>query len=1429
MKKTKSINRENIKTKNMNPKIYLAIAIFLIALTCIPGIASAMTHPCLLFENISETPGYQYNTTSPWSSWEASIISSADNALDKDFSDPNWPTHNNIRYRASYARDLALAYQITKNTAYAEKAKEALLNLDVGDVRTGPLSGKLDRYTATRHYSLAYDWTQHYLESASDETVRDKLALLADDVYYDLNDGGTNMDHIAFADHHSQAYPIMGIAGCVLYDYENASLNSTPSDWIKVGTEYLFENDSLHSYPNRSLLSWAFNDDGKYFTGSYKNYFLDEFLLWSQVYSHFFNSNIFEDYPIMKRIQTSELWESLPNRYHNNYGTSGNTKYAYHRGIMSLLDDENKSYMLKHDDIIEASTLLPHSSFSAPGPTGSDLIRLLYLTYEDYTSIERKYPAWTSHLDSDTTKSFFQVFRDSWENDSDWLSLITWNINTIGNRDMGHHDQLSFEYYSKGDLLLSDAGEPKHIYDYSIPSPYLHYGEDGVFHNTIMIEDPRNPFDVSDFTNSRSRVFFKGLSKNLVTPAKVENLIETTWMELLEGKVDITTVTGADRAIKQSLTSPIDYGRTILFPNKDYFIIVDRLEGSEPWIYRNVFRPSSLSVTPSTDRYLEDVGHVNGNLTIGNTPYDWLSLPYKSETDAGTTTNSIKWNTTNPYGNDVELHLFSSPSSEIKVTKHITRIGSYNTPSEVFLPLVYFRAGEAVNDLYRVTVLLPKYTTETEKTPEEVPVAGNGNAVKVTTSTYEDFIYTGKGESSFEGLTTDADILHFRKSDTQPTTLTLLRGSYVDVEGARKIDVSKQVDYLTVKYDGDSRTVNVKGTGTDVKITLYPMNPSITYQVKKDGLTYTNLERTDNNTKMVITTDLSEHTFEIESTTSDTTSPVITNVDTKDITSSSATVTWQTDEAADSVIKYGTSQGNYVFEKCDTACVLSHSITLTNLSADTPYYFVVNSTDYSGNSDQSDEYNFATTFKGTPETTYVITPSPDDNGWLNTSATVTFFRNSGVDIAYTNYSMYSGTGPWTTVSTSTAVGPDAEDVTDITEDDFNVTVSDEGVTEIWFYSVDSNSNFEQPTKKITVKIKTGKIVGEWRFDDETGEFAEDTSGNTNTGTLTNMDSVTAWVARKSGTALQFDGIDDYVDCGNDASLDITDAITIELWLNPNVAGEGGPNAGPVAKAETGVDASWQLRYNAPGDYMGFQFNGDPEGSTWVSVNQNLTPGEWYHIAGTFDGTTIRCYLNGLETDTNLLSAIKSGNATLFIGQDGWGNIFNGAIDEVKIYNRALTVEEVRADYEAGLEEVNSLSGTVTSLNSTGLAGANVSLATVEGTEINTTQTDSTGTYTFTDIAPGDNYNLTVTKPRFWPANNITVTTANTEDIILCQKGDWNTNSEQADAGDLAMMADATVNTTLRDWTYDLNNNGVQADEDDLRLLKNVSVGVAELE
>ena len=86
----------------------------------------------MLFHNISETPGYQFRSQNPWNDWEASIISDADDSLSRNFAG-TIPGYDRIFYRGSFASDLGLAYQITKNPKYSQKAREALLNLDVGD------------------------------------------------------------------------------------------------------------------------------------------------------------------------------------------------------------------------------------------------------------------------------------------------------------------------------------------------------------------------------------------------------------------------------------------------------------------------------------------------------------------------------------------------------------------------------------------------------------------------------------------------------------------------------------------------------------------------------------------------------------------------------------------------------------------------------------------------------------------------------------------------------------------------------------------------------------------------------------------------------------------------------------------------------------------------------------------------------------------------------------------------------------------------------------------------------------------------------------------------------------------------------------------------------------------------------------------------
>ena len=482
----------------------------------------------------------------------------------------------------------------------------------------------------------------------------------------------------------------------------------------------------------------------------------------------------------------SEEWESLPNEYSNTYVTNSNDGWIYQKGIVSLLPDADKSYVLNHIDRIETSNILPYSSIVG-GPKNGDIPVDPVLCLWQLCIHTAVVSPTTSHLESG---SIYQVFRGSWNDDADWLSLVTWNKESGSNRDMVHNDQLSVEYYSHGDLLLADAGEQKVVLDKL-------YGYYDIHHNTVAIEDPRTHFPVSPSSGSASQGIFKGDAGGLVTPATVDTVIQLPWMELIKTQVTISQIMVGEWGASQSLTTPIAYERTILFPEKDYFVIVDRLQGTQPWTYRNIFRPTSLVITPTTDTNgdkvytASEVGHVNGALNIGSIPFNWQSLAYKTETKTNITTNSVSWTTTNPYGNAVKLNILSTPASEILVTKHVGRIAGVGTASEVYSPIVYMKNPPA-NNLYRITALLSNYNTEEEKLGTPIAVTGTGNALTVHSSQYDDYIYTGSGNSSFASFTTDADTVFIRQIGNT-FEIILVRGSYLNHLNEKLVEQSKKV------------------------------------------------------------------------------------------------------------------------------------------------------------------------------------------------------------------------------------------------------------------------------------------------------------------------------------------------------------------------------------------------------------------------------------------------------------------------------------------------------------------------------------------------------------------------------------------------------------------------------------------------------------
>jgi len=864
------MNLNAVKTK-----LFVLVGTLIIVSLLVPCVSAAETvtneHPYLLFHSITETPGYQNSATDPWKTWQQSVIGSANLEMKLDYSSnltPAWGTYppsghilgqaegsvtgyNRVFYRGQFAENMALAYQITKDTKYSNKSRDILLNY----MNIGSNLSSADFGMALGSYSLAYDWIQPTLTKEEDSKIRDNLATLADYVYKQ-----SAIRSVDYPDFQGHMYPELGVTSAVLNDYTNPNglaLQSTPNDWYNTGTTYLFENDALHPSVGGSMFSTQYDPTGLELVGSYKSYETPDLALWLQVSNNAYGINLLDKYPIVKNAMLAETWSSIPlNDLNNNYCTGGITGWIDMVGVFNLLSDSDKAIALNHYDRVQKdiygdySTILPYSAIWSSPIVGNIDSNLLYCVYQGkYPDITRTFPENPSHLDASGT---LQVFRNNWSDDSDWMSLVTWDSITHGMRNMDHNDQLGFEYYSRGDLLLADGGEVKHILDRP-------YGYADIFHNTISIENPRSAFTVQPWDGSTSAGILKGdkLLK-LITPATIDSIIQVPWMQLMQAHVAITKVNTQNTGTSTTLSSPIQYERTILYPESDYFIIVDRLEGTEPWIYRNIFRPTSLMVTPTTDAAdASTTGHVNGALTIGSTPVDWQGLTYKTETDTGLTTNSLVWNTQNPYGKDVTLNLVTSPSSQVLVEKNVGRIGGYGTKSEVYNPIVWFRSPESTTN-YRVTVLLSSYADEQAKTAAEVTVNGNGHALNVNGAGYKDYIYTGRGSSGFGSYSTDAATVYIRESGTSVTDYTILDGSYLNTTSGAIISASQALDYLSVHQVGKTINFEVSGKGS-ADILLIGVHAN---SVKMDGAAYSDWSMQDGSI-LKISTGLSKHNFEV--------------------------------------------------------------------------------------------------------------------------------------------------------------------------------------------------------------------------------------------------------------------------------------------------------------------------------------------------------------------------------------------------------------------------------------------------------------------------------------------------------------------------------------------------------------------------------------
>lgn len=252
-----------------------------------------------------------------------------------------------------------------------------------------------------------------------------------------------------------------------------------------------------------------------------------------------------------------------------------------------------------------------------------------------------------------------------------------------------------------------------------------------------------------------------------------------------------------------------------------------------------------------------------------------------------------------------------------------------------------------------------------------------------------------------------------------------------------------------------------------------------------------------------------------------------------------------------------------------------------------------------------------------------------------------------------------------------------------------------------------------------VYAQTG-LVGYWKFDEGSGSFAADSSGNGNTGTLMNKPIWTTDCI--SGKCLAFGGVNDYVSINKFG--DFSNGFTITMWLSmkPNVNAQRPFLSGffSTCYVDTGSTSMTCFLGN------GTSYSSSLTTSGW-SYNS------WTHFALTYDKTTGNwvIYRNGTSVGTSTYNYVMSMTNTFCIGANCWNggsqDNFNGTIDEVKIYNGALTASEVYADYTGMLVPTQfSISGQLK--NDTNNIQANISAYNQGTSTINGSQITSNGLY-----------------------------------------------------------------------------------------------------
>ncbi len=218
----------------------------------------------------------------------------------------------------------------------------------------------------------------------------------------------------------------------------------------------------------------------------------------------------------------------------------------------------------------------------------------------------------------------------------------------------------------------------------------------------------------------------------------------------------------------------------------------------------------------------------------------------------------------------------------------------------------------------------------------------------------------------------------------------------------------------------------------------------------------------------------------------------------------------------------------------------------------------------------------------------------------------------------------------------------------------------------------------EPRQMFAVSPIDPNLVGWYKLDEGAGSTTADASGVGNNGALANGP---AWVAGHSGNALQFDpAATSRVSVADNSTLDITGPLTITAWVKTSLK----DSQNIVHKGRYGSTDGYELGLSSNGHAF-FRLNQKTSGDTYRvdSTSSYPTNNTWIYLSATFDGGAIKLYVNGAVQASKAapISIINNSTALAIGSQDDGYRSIKGAVDDVRIYNRALSASEITALFQ----------------------------------------------------------------------------------------------------------------------------------------------------